>query len=198
LKESALAALTFWSAFAFSIGPFWIATMDAAKHTSFYTLYRNYLIYMFVGWLPINFFIGMVVGTVGKINEDIYTVMYFIGAGVIFWLAYRVMGKSGGDGKPFEFNWKTMVLVSWTNPKVWLTLPAGYLAANFTGNLPVDVLIFFFIGSPLFIAGVYIWGMIGRQGAKIARQKIGYFNAALLAGFAGYLLYQGFGLLLVA
>jgi threonine/homoserine/homoserine lactone efflux protein len=90
-----------------------------------------------------------------------------------------------------------MVLVSWTNPKVWLTIPAGYLAANFTGNLPVDVLIFFFIGSPLFLAGVFIWGTIGRQGAKLAREKIGYFNAALLAAFGCYLLYQGVGLLRV-
>ena len=47
--------------------------MDAAKHTTFSTLYRNYLVYMFVGWLPINFFIGMMVGTVGKLNQDIYT-----------------------------------------------------------------------------------------------------------------------------
>ena len=33
--------------------------------------------------------------------------------------------------------------------------------------------------------------MIGRQGAKIAKGKIGYINAALLVAFGLYLLYQG-------
>lgn len=195
MKESLIAAVTFWSAFAFSIGPFWIATMDAAKNNSFANLYKNYLIFLFLGWFPINFLIGILVGTIGKFNEDIYTVLYFVGSGVIFWLAYKVMNRSNVSSSGFEFNWKTMILISWTNPKVWLTIPAGYLAANFTGNLILDVILFFLISVPLFLSGVYIWGMIGRQGAKVAGSKMGYFNAALLAGFGCYLLYQGITLI---
>ncbi len=38
--------------------------------------------------------------------------------------------------------------------------------------------------------------MNGRQGAQIAKDKIGYFNAFLLAGFGAYLLYQGIKLVL--
>ncbi len=191
MKESVIAALTFWSAFAFSIGPFWIATMQAAKSMSFASLYRNYIFYLFVGWLPINFLIGMTVGTVGKFHDDIYTVLYFIGAAVIFWFAWKITRSTPGETTDFKFGWKAMVLISWTNPKVWLTIPPGYLAANFTGNLVVDTLLFFFIGAPLFLVGVFVWGTIGRQGAKIAKDKLGYFNATLLAGFGFYLLYRG-------
>jgi len=197
LKESVIASLTFWSAFAFSIGPFWIATMQAAKTMSFPSLYKHYLLYLVLGWLPINFFIGMMVGTIGQFNEKIYTVLYFIGAIVIFWFAWKVTKTAPANGKGFEFRWKAMILVSWTNPKVWLTIPPGFLAANFTGNLVLDTLIFFWIGAPLFLIAVYMWGMIGRQGAKIAKDKIGYFNAFLLAGFGVYLLYQGLKLVVV-
>ncbi len=165
--------------------------MDAARTTSFFDLYRNYTIYVVVSWLPINMLVGFAVGTVGKLNEGLYTVLYFIGAFVIFWLAYKVLKSASSRGVGFQFSWQTMVLVSWTNPKVWLTLPAGYLAANFTGNLILDVFLFFVVGLPFFFAGVYLWGMIGRQGAKIAKGKLAWFNAFLLAGFGCYLLYQG-------
>ena len=83
-----------------------------------------------------------------------------------------------------------MMLISWTNPKVWLTLPAGYLAANFTGNLLVDILLFFGLGLPFFFTGVYLWGMIGRQGAKVAKEKLAWFNAFLLVAFGCFLLYE--------
>ena len=191
MNQSFIAALTFWSAFVFSIGPFWIATMDAARGTSFPRLYRHYLIYTLLGWLPVNFIIGFTVRTLGKLNEDLFTALYFVGAGVIFWLAYKVIAKTSASNGGFDFNWKTMCLISWTNPKVWLTIPPGYLAANFTDNTIANILIFFWIGFPLFLIGVYVWGMIGRQGARIAKGKIAYFNAALLGGFGLYLLYQG-------
>ena len=165
--------------------------MAAAKDTSFAELYRNYLIYMLVSWFPINAIIGVVVGTIGEINHNIYTVLYFIGALVIFRLAYKTVSSSAADGAGFEFNWKLMTLVSWSNPKVWTTIPAGFLAATYTDSLITNIVIFFLLGVPLFLFGVYLWGMIGRQGAKIARGKINYFNAALLVGFGVYLLFQG-------
>jgi hypothetical protein len=191
LKEPVIATLIFWSAFVFSIGPFWIAVMAAAKDTSFAVLYRNYLIYMLVSWFPINAIIGVVVGTIGEINQNVYTALYFIGALVIFGLAYKTVSSSTESGAGFEFNWKLMAMVSWSNPKVWTTIPAGFLAATYTDSLIVNIVIFFLLGVPLFLFGVFLWGMIGRQGAKIAKGKINIFNAALLAGFGVYLLFQG-------
>ncbi len=195
MKEPVIATLVFWSAFVFSIGPFWIAVMAAAKDTSFQELYKNYIIYTCVSWFPINAIIGYVVGTIGEINKDFYTALYFIGTVVIFRLAYKTLNADSAKGNAFVFNWKMMALVSWTNPKVWLTIPAGFLAATYTESLFLNIIIFFLIGTPLFLFGVYFWGNIGRQGAKIAKEKIGYFNASLLLAFGFYLLYQGIQLL---
>jgi threonine/homoserine/homoserine lactone efflux protein len=198
MKEAIIATFVFWSAFVFSIGPFWIAVMDAARHTSFATLYKNYIIYSLVGWFPINALIGAIVGTIGVISEDIYTALYFVGAAVIFRLAWKTVAAKPGESEGFDFNWKMMTLLSWSNPKVWTTIPAGFLAATYTDSLAINIVVFFLIGTPLFLFGVYLWGMIGRQGAKIARDKVGYFNAALLTGFGIYLLYQGIQLVTVS
>ena len=191
-RASSWASLAFWSAFVFSIGPFWIATMEAARSTSFAVLYRNYLIYSLVGWLPINMFLGITTGLVGRIDDRVYTVLYFVGAGVILWMAFKTLSRKPSGGAGFDFNWRTMTLVSWTNPKVYLTIPPGTLAANFTDSLTLNVFLFFLVGFPLFLVGVYLWGSIGRQGARLAPNRIGWINAALLAGFALYLLWEGF------
>ena len=55
----------------------------------------------------------------------------------------------------------------------------------------LNIIVFYALGIPLFLFGVYLWGVIGRQGAKIAKAKVGYFNACLLLLFALYLLYEG-------
>ena len=94
MQQNIVPAITFWVAVAFSIGPFWIATMEAARTTSFRYLYRNYVFYLFVGWLPLNFLIGMIVGTVGAIHESVAIAMYFIGAAVIFWMALRLVNRN--------------------------------------------------------------------------------------------------------
>lgn len=191
MKEAVIATLVFWSTFVFTVGAFWIATMEAAVHTSFKEIYKNYFVYLLVGWLPEIATIGLIVGLVGQFSPQLLTWLYFIGGGVIFYLAYRtVVSKASGNIK-FEFNWKAMTLLSWTNPKVWLSIPAGFLAATYTDNLAINIALFYLLGLPLFVPGVYVWGMIGRQGAKIAKGKLSYFNAALLCGFAIYLLYQG-------
>jgi len=46
-------------------------------------------------------------------------------------------------------------------------------------------------GIPFFLTGVFFWSMVGRKGAKISKNKLSYFNAALLAFFGFYLLYEG-------
>ncbi|MCY3770209.1 MAG: hypothetical protein OXG56_12725 [Gammaproteobacteria bacterium] len=192
MNEAILATFVFWSTFVFTIGPYWIGIMSAAKDTSFAVLYKNFLIYCLVSWFPLNAILGFIVGTVGNLHEGIYTGLYFVGAMVIFYLAYQTAQSRDGTGKGLDFNWKMMALVSWSSPKVWTTIPAGFLAATYTSNLYLNIVLFFLIGMPLFLFGVYFWGMIGRQGARLAKGKIAWVNAGLLAGFGVYLLYRGF------
>ena len=79
----------------------------------------------------------------------------------------------------------------WSNPKIWTTVPAGALSANYSESLIVNMLGFYFIALPIFLVGVFFWATIGKQGNKIAPKKFGYFTAFLLIGFGIYLIYKG-------
>jgi hypothetical protein len=76
--------------------------------------------------------------------------------------------------------------------QVYILLPVGFLTAKLTESLPLNIGFFYISGIPLFLFGVYFWGMIGKAGAKISFQYISYFNAFLLISFGAYLIYNGF------
>ena len=84
-----------------------------------------------------------------------------------------------------------MFVLGWSNPKIWTTVPAGALSANYSESLIVNMLGFYFIALPIFLVGVFFWATIGKQGNKIAPKKFGYFTAFLLIGFGIYLIYKG-------
>ena len=190
--EALLSTTLFWSTFAFSAGPFWTAIMEEAKHQPFLTIYRHYSIYFILGWLPLIATIGLITHTIGQINQQVLTALYFIGAGAIFYFAWKVIVQTRHEGKTFHFHWQSMLILSWLNPKAWLTIPSGFLAAQYTDQLWINILLFFFISIPPMYTALYLWGQLGRQGAKIAHHKISYMNALLLSLFGSYLLYEGF------
>jgi threonine/homoserine/homoserine lactone efflux protein len=84
-----------------------------------------------------------------------------------------------------------MSLMTWFNPKTWLAVPPGFLIANYSDSLSINIAIFYLSGIPFFLSGVLFWSMVGRQGAKISKNRLSYFNAALLVFFGFYLLYEG-------
>ena len=190
--ESTLPSILFWASFTLSAGPFWITVASSAKNTAISELFRHFLIYQVVGWFPMILVISMMVKTVGQFHKGIYNSLYFIGAGVIFYLAYKTFKSTVQKDASFVFSWKAMMLLSWTNPKVWLTVPAGVLTANYTANDISNSLIFYIIGMPLYLFGFFMWANIGKYGAKIAKDKFNIFNAMLLLAYATYLLYEGF------
>ena len=180
----------FWSSFVFSLGPFWAATMAAARTTSFKDLYKNYILYQILGGMPQILLIVFLVNIIGFWNEHLFTILYFVGAIFIFYLAYKNF-HSQLSQNTFDFNWKVMFVLGWSNPKIWTTVPAGALSANYSESLIVNMLGFYFIALPLFLFGLFFWGTIGKQGNKIAPKKFGYFTAFLLIGFGIYLIYKG-------
>ncbi len=191
LLDNYLPSILFWASFTLSAGPFWITVASSAKNTPIAELFRHFLIYQMFGWFPMVIIISMMVKTLGQLHEGIYNSLYFIGAAVIFYLAYKTFKSAIQKNAAFVFNWKAMMLLSWTNPKVWLTVPAGVLTANYTTNPITDSLIFFLIGVPLYYFGFFMWANIGKYGAKIAKDKFNMFNAILLVSYASYLLYEG-------
>jgi len=198
MSEAFTVTLIYWCTFVISAGAFWVATMEAAPHMSFKSLYKNYVIYLAVGWFPIVVTVSVIVTLLGALDQRIFTALHFVGALVIFYMAYKIVSaKLSAGSASFNFDWKAMTLVSWTNPKVWLLIPTGFITATFTDSAVINMLMFYFIGVPLFLFGVFFWGTIGKLGAKISMTYISYFNAALLIGFGVYLLYAGYRLLMV-
>lgn len=165
--------------------------MEEARHSSFTSIYRNYCLYLVLGWLPMIATIGVIVAALGGISSKVIDLLYFLGAAVIFYFAWRVVSSSKTNAQRMDFNWKAMSVLTWSNPKVWLLVPTGFLTAQYSDYLLVNIALFYLIGVPVFLICLYVWGMIGRGGAKISSSKIGYFNAFLLAFFGLYLVYEG-------
>ena len=189
--ENILPSILFWASFTLSAGPFWITVASSAKHTPISELFRHFLVYQIVGWFPMIMVICLMVKTIGQLHQGIYNSLYFIGAGVILYLAYKTFKSTVTKDASFVFSWKAMMLLSWTNPKVWLTVPAGVLTANYTTNEINNSLLFYMIGVPLYFFGFFMWANIGKYGAKIAKDKFNIFNALLLLSYASYLFYEG-------
>ena len=189
--DPVIPTLIFWSAFTFSASPFWTTLMEVARYSTFGYIYKNYLLYLLVCWLPIIVIIGTVVGVLGGFNASIMNALYFVGAFVIFYLCWQIIRSRSGTSKKIDFNWKAMSVLTWSNPKPWIIVPPGFLVANYSESLPLNIAIFYLIGIPFFLFGVLFWSVLGRQGAKISKNKLSYFNAALLAFFGFYLLYEG-------
>lgn len=191
MQDVVLPTLIFWATFVFSAGPFWIATMEAAPGTTFRKLYSDYVLYLLFGWLPVLLVTSLLSDAISGLGNTSFAAMHLLGGLYILYLAVKVLRAKFTTGKPFDFNWKNMCLVTYLNPKVWILLPVGFLTAQLTENLSLNIAFFYFSGIPLFLFGIFFWGSIGRAGAKISFQYISYFNAVLLAGFGGYLIYNG-------
>ncbi|MCS5591772.1 MAG: hypothetical protein NZ775_04550 [Gammaproteobacteria bacterium] len=189
--DSFIATLIYWSAFTFSASPFWTTLMEISRYSSFGYIYKNYFIYLLVCWLPIVVIIGTVMGVLGGFKPELMNVLYFVGAFVIFYLCWQVVRSKRNANIKIDFTWKTMSIMTWLNPKTWLVVPPGFLIASYTDSLAINISIFYLSSIPFFLSGVFFWSMVGRQGAKISKNKLSYFNAALLAFFGFYLLYEG-------
>lgn len=195
MNEAFFATMLFWSAFTYSAGPFWTATMAAATTTSFKVLYKNYITYLILGWLPLIVLISAIISQLGSFGNGFAIPMHILGSLVIFYMAWKIYSTKPSQSSGFDFNWKAMSILSWSNPKVWLLVPLGFISANITQSQVINIGLYYLIGIPFFLSGVLIWGTIGRLGAKISLKHINTFNALLMALFGLYLLYGGWGLL---
>lgn len=195
MQESFSAVFLFWLGFVVSAGPFWTATMAAATTTPFQQLYKDYILYLIFAWAPLMCVIGVIVSQIGGLNENLNTALHFIGSIIIFFMAFKILRSKPGVAGSFNFDWKNMGILTWSNPKVWLLVPIGFLGANFSDQVWINIALFYIIGVPLFLVGVYGWGMVGRLGAKVSLGHVAKFNSALMAAFGVYLLYVGIQLL---
>ena len=87
-----------------------------------------------------------------------------------------------------------MILLSWSNPKVWVMVPVGAVAANFYDNIWINSLLFYWVGFPLYLITFGLWFALGKLGNKAPVGLMTYFNALLLGIFALYLGYEAINL----
>ena len=169
MPESIVAILSFWIAFQFSIGPWWLAYMDTAKNASAQWLVRNIGVYTIIGLLPFVAISSAVARVLGGIHSAILLALHFVGGGYMLYLAYKTVtaAKQSGATEP-NFNWKAMTILVWSNPKAWLTMPAASLASNYAGSAAANIAIFAMASVPVFLSAVVFWTVVARQGAKIA------------------------------
>ena len=130
-----------------------------------------------------------------SINQTFFILWHFFGAGVIFYLAYKTFVAKVDKSQIFKYGVKEMCLANWSNPKIYLLVPSGFLASQFSSSTTLNIAIFYWVGFPICIAGMIFWYYVGKIGVKFFIHKLSYFNATLLAGFAVYLLYNAFELI---
>ena len=193
MLEAFLSTVLFWLAFAYSPGPFWTAVMQTAPTTSLGFLYRHYIIYFCTGWFVFGIVSSLFTQTVGDFSPHFTAWLHVIGLLVIAWMARKVLRSqtSANSGK-FDFNWKLMSMVTWSNPKCYLLIPVGALSANFSDSIFLNAFLFWLTGMPIFLLGLLFWAMLGRLGAKVSMRGLSYFNIVLLILFAVYLGYEGY------
>ena len=187
--DNIINTVVFWASFAFTIGPFWLMLMQAARSYSLFYIYRHYILYFTICFIPQGTFIGTVVSYVGSLDFIFFDYLYIIGAGIIFYLAYKSL-RTTLEAADISYNWKIMSLIGLTNPKLYITAPVGALSAQYTDNIFINGFLFMIIAFPIFLTSLSLWYYLGKIGHKIAAEKFSYFNCFLLSAFACYLLYS--------
>ncbi len=167
--------------------------MQTAKNASPAWLARNIGIYIFAGWFPFVAASSGAARLLGEAHAAALVALHFAGGAFMLYLAYKTLAAAkAGKTAELHFNWKAMTLLVWSNPKAWLAIPAGSLAADFYETEAANIAVFILIGVPIYLAAAVFWAAVAKQGAKIAGDKrMSFINAFLLAGFALYLLWQG-------
>ncbi len=190
IVESLIVTTVFWLIYTATPGAFWLALAEAARTTPLSGLFKQFAIFQFVGWGPQVVFITLFVGEIAALHHGVLTALYFAGSAVIAWLAYQTW-TAVKKRQVFDFNWRKMALVSWSNPKPWVTIPAGSLGANYVEAIWLNAILFFAVSMPLLFGGLFMWGYLGKLGAKVGAGWFSYVTATLLAGYGVYLLIQG-------
>ena len=166
--------------------------MEAAKSTPPRRLAREFAVFIVAGWFPFVAVCAGVARFLGGIHELVLLFLYFFGGGFMLYLAAKTLSAAKPGGRALNFDWKAMTVLVWGNPKAWLSIPAGSLAADYSESEAANILFFIVLNLPAQISAAAWWAFVARQGVKIAGdRRMGYANAFMLAGFAAYLLWRG-------
>lgn len=138
--------------------------------------YRRTLPHMLgisVGVALMLLLVGAGLGTVFEAMPALYTILKYVGAAYLLYLAWRIAMAGGADGaaagsKPFTF--LEAAAFQWVNPKAWI-MAVGIVATytpqeNFFQNLLVAILVLTAVNFP----SISIWTLFGSGLRRLLRQ----------------------------
>ncbi len=189
---SLLPAIFFWASFSFSPGPFWASWMNYHAQKNSWGIFRPYLLYLFLIFTNVNLAICYSVLKLDSIGTSYLRVLYFIGSGFIIYLAIKSFYL---HLKKLEINFTfwNMTGITLTNPKVYLTIPAGSLSMLKVDYSPlVSSFIFsYIVMPPIMLMGAFFFMSLAKLGEKILFNKMRYLTSGLLLIYGIFLLYEG-------
>jgi len=130
--------------------------------------------------------VGAGLGAVFERLPVIYTVLKYLGAAYLVWLAWKIAGSGGIDGgnagaRPFGF-WQAAAF-QWVNPKAWI-MAIGVIATytpreDFFINLVLAALVLGIVNYP----SVSVWTLFGSAVGRALRspQALRRFNWGMAA-----------------
>ncbi len=191
-----LPAIAFWFSFAFTPGPFWMAWMNYHTQENSLSIYKQYLIYLFLFFAPFNFLMAYLILQANDALSFSLIPLYFIGASFIIYLAIKSFYLQVKKAK-ISFTFWNMVIITCTSPKIYLTVPAGVLSMMKLDELSVITksLIFAVVVPPILLAGSVFFLALAKMGNRLMMNKVRYVTSSLLLGYGLFLLYEGIILL---
>ncbi len=192
MLEAFIATTIFWLSFALSPGPFWLAWMSYTAQNSLKTAYRVYLSYLFTAFFLQTLILCWIVLYFGATFSEYFDWLYLLSGIYIAYLAITSF-KLTLSSKPIKFRYLEMSMISLTNPKVYLSVPAGAISATYTGSIFLDSLIFAgVVMLPCVLLGSIIYAGIAKASNHLLKSKnfLGMFSSGLLALYAVYLFYE--------
>ncbi len=123
--------------------------------------------------------IGLGLGKIFEIYPIIYTVMKYVGAGYMLWLAWKIATeKPAGDGvkdvgQPISFF--QACALQWVNPKAWVMAVTSLSAYTMASSYYVGVGFVVAVAAVMGIGSATTWAMFG-VGLKHILNDVRYFR----------------------
>lgn len=188
-----LPAALYWVSFSFTPGPFWLSWMNYHSQPNTAHTYKVYLLYLLTYFAGMCFALSYAVQTVVVFTSSLLLPLYFIGSGVMIYIAvesYRMQAKK----QRLRFTYVTMVSISITNPKVYLSVPAGALSVvGLTHSTAINSLLFSYVVMvPIVLSGSLLFFALGKLSLKSGfTQPIQRITSLGLFAYGLYLAVEG-------
>ena len=191
--QNLLPAIIFWISFSFTPGPFWLIWMNYHTQNNTLHIYKAYILHILTCLFPLSMGLSYLVHSSIAWNKNILLPLYFIGGAVIVYLGIKAIYAKVKNIK-IELNYLKIVMISATNPKLYLTVPAGSLSIiNFSNSTILNTFVFSFIVMiPIILSGSLFFYFLAKLSLRTSYTSvIKNITNSIMVGYGIYLIVQG-------